>query len=72
MKTLEQIKNWRETENGLVRAGNSIEWYKCNCGEYSNLLWLYKSNKSRVSGCSIDCALKQARGQVKLKFLVDE
>ena len=58
--------------HGLVRAGNSIEWYKCNCGEQSNLLWQFKTNKSRTTGCCIDCALRQAKGQVKLGYLVDE
>lgn len=58
--------------HGLVRAGNSIEWYQCSCGEQSNLLWTYKSNKSRTTGCSIDCAVRQAKGQVKLGYLVDE
>jgi hypothetical protein len=42
--------------HGLVRAGNSIEWYKCNCGEQSNLIWTYKSNKSRILACCLDCA----------------
>ena len=57
--------------HGLVRAGNSIEWYKCNCGEQSNLLWTYKSNKSRIMACSIDCAVKRAQAQVKLGYLAD-
>ena len=57
--------------HGLVRAGNSIEWYRCSCGKQSNLLWTYKTNKSRILACSLDCALKKAKGQVKLGYLVD-
>ena len=56
--------------HGLVRAGNSIEWFKCTCGEESNLLWTYKGNKSRILACSIDCAIKKARAQVKNGFMV--
>lgn len=56
--------------HGLVRAGNSIEWYRCSCGEESNLLWTYKTNKSRILACSLDCALAKAKGQVKLGYLV--
>ena len=58
--------------HGLVRAGNSIEWYKCNCGEQSNLLWTFKSNRSRILACSLDCAVKKAQGQVRLGYLLNE
>lgn len=58
--------------SGFARAGNSIEWYRCACGTESNLLWTYKSNKSRILACCLDCALKMAKGQVKLGYLVDE
>lgn len=58
--------------HGLVRAGNSIEWFTCDCGEQSNLLWTYKTNKSRILACSLDCALAKAKAQVKLGFLVDD
>lgn len=58
--------------HGLVRDGNSIEWYQCACGEQSNLLWTFKSNKSRILACSLDCAVKKAQAQVKMGYLVDE
>lgn len=57
---------------GLVRAGNSIEWFKCGCGEESNLLWTYRSNTSRILACSIDCAVKKTKGQLKLGYFIDE
>ena len=57
--------------HGLVRAGNSLAWYRCLCGEESNMLWTYKSNKSRILACSLDCALAKAKAQVKLGYLVD-
>ncbi len=59
-------------DHGLLRAGNSIEWYKCNCGQQSNLLWTFKSNKSRILACSIDCAVKKAQAQVKAHYMMDE
>ena len=57
--------------HGLVRAGNSIEWFRCTCGEQSNLMWRYKSNSSHILACSLDCALSKAKAQIKLGFLVD-
>lgn len=68
------IQNMRKQgePHALARAGNSIEWFKCNCGTESNLLWTYKSNTSRILACSIDCALKKAFGQIKLNYMVNE
>jgi hypothetical protein len=58
--------------HGLVRAGNSIEWYKCHCGTESNLLWTYKTNKSRILACSLDCAVKKVKAHIKNGWMVDE
>ena len=68
------VDNAREqaSQHGLVRAGNSIEWFKCSCGEESNLLWTYKSNKSRILACCLDCALSKAKAQLALHYLADE
>lgn len=55
--------------HGLVRAGNSIEWFTCTCGEESNLLWTYKSHKSRILACSLDCAVAKVKAQIKLGYL---
>jgi hypothetical protein len=54
----------------ISRAGNSIEWFKCTCGEQSNLLWVYKDNKSRILACSLDCAVEKVASQIRLNFLV--
>lgn len=56
--------------HGIKRAGNSLEWFKCSCGNESNLLWTYKTNTSRILACSVDCAIKKAAAQVKRHFLV--
>ena len=58
--------------HGIVRAGNSIEWFQCTCGEQSNLVWRYKSNSSAILACSLDCALAKSKAQVKLGYFVDE
>ncbi len=64
------------TENARTQAaphaGNPIEWFRCSCGEQSNLTWRYKSNSSHILACSLDCALKKAQAQVKHGYFVDQ
>jgi hypothetical protein len=59
-----------EIASMLNRAGNSIEWFKCNCGNESNLLWTFGTHKSRILACSKDCAVDKVKGQIKLGFMV--
>jgi hypothetical protein len=51
----------------VERAGNSIEWFKCNCGAESNLMWKF-CTFTHVLGCSKDCAIKVIQGQQKLNY----